>query len=699
MSVNSGRDPAKIAAGSDVKKPPKKKRKKAEDDFIVEGDYNELDEDLIELSDCETYGRPERGFTQPRSLKRPRMTRNKNVIVLSGPHGCGKSAMVYAVAKELEFDVFEISSSSRRSGKDIQDRVGDMTENHLVNHKRDKPVDIKDQASTDETETEHIRQAFQEDLQSGRQGTMTSFFTSKSKASSKPKVQPKVQPKALDAAKSKPISGAQPTLFGSTRKTQKQSLILLEEADILFEEDQQFWFQVNKIASQSKRPIVITCNNEQLIPMHEMPLAAVLRLGPPPTDLAVDYLLLLAAREGHILKRKAVLDLFRCKNNDLRASITELNFWCQMSVGDRKGGLEWVYQRWPPGKDVNEQGRLLRVASEGTYQSGMGCFSHDVAMAESSTNLDKEEELAKQLWESWAIKPELENKCSSQVQRSAESPSGSLAALKQFDRIAESASAADVYCRVGLPSYEADFHEPTDPTLPPITAKESSNFTEAAPIIQIDHLSDFSTFDTNLYISSQLQIQRCFELDTYLKEFTGEPGKACRMTEAILDQKQENRTQKHLSRPDFSDAFDILASPPSTTATIATSYQLTASTFDRTFRIVAEDLAPYVRSIVAHELRLDAQRIRLGNLLSEGGTGKRGRTTRASRTALEGGRRETKRREQWFDKDLNKNLVMATAGSWAGLGTMGEDGESVSASASRTGDSLVSAQEDRDDQA
>ena len=121
----------------------------------------------------------------------------------------------------------------------------------------------------------------------------------------------------------------------------------------------------------------------------------------------------------------------------------------------------------------------------------------------------------------------------------------------------------------------------------------------------------------------------------------------------------------------FSEAFDILAIPPETSATASTSYHLFASSFDRTFGIITKDIAPYVRSIVAYESLLDAQRIRLGNLLSEGGQAgtKRSRTTRAARTAIEGGERQMKRRERWFDKDLNHQLVMHTAGkTWAGIG-------------------------------
>ena len=98
------------------------------------------------------------------------------MVVLSGPHGCGKSATIHAVAKELNFEVFEINSGARRSGKDIQDKVGDMTGNHLVNHRR-AGVSMKDEpCATGIDEGDGEDAAVQKDIDTGRQGTMTAFF-------------------------------------------------------------------------------------------------------------------------------------------------------------------------------------------------------------------------------------------------------------------------------------------------------------------------------------------------------------------------------------------------------------------------------------------------------------------------------------------------------------------------------------------
>ena len=457
-AVESRKESGKGGKGQQEKKAPKKKRK-ALDDFIVGSDDEDFDE-LVEIPDSEQYGPSPLSHRYPKSLRSSRNARDKNVIILSGPSGCGKSAAVYAVAKELGFEVFEINSSSRRTGKDVQDRVGDMTGNHLVNNKA-IGIPIEHGGASVEDEDDHLAVAFREDLESGRQGTMKSFF----QPASKPTVAPKA--KTNNKAPQKAANTKIGTLMDQKQKTlapprhQKQSLILLEEADILYEEDQQFWAQVIKLASQSKRPIVITCNDETAIPTQALPLGGILRFTPPPVELTVDCMLLLCAREGHLLRRSAVHDLYKAKGYDLRASINELDFWCQMSVGDRKGGLDWIYQRWPPGKDVDEHGRTLRVVSEGTYLSGMGWTSHDIAASGDQSGFDKEEELLKGVWQDWGIDPVAMAETEPLISRESSNPQahisdtasrGSLGDLKKFDQILGTLSAADQYSRIGLPS-------------------------------------------------------------------------------------------------------------------------------------------------------------------------------------------------------------------------------------------------------
>jgi len=129
-----------------------------------------------------------------------------------------------------------------------------------------------------------------------------------------------------------------------------------------------------------------------------------------------------------------------------------------------------------------------------------------------------------------------------------------------------------------------------------------------------------------------------------------------------------------VSRIDFAFAFDPIAASESVTAV---SY-LDPSVLDRTFKMIALDVAPYLRGIVAYDLSLQKQRLQLSSLVSEGGKAaqgsKRMRTTRAALSALEGGSRSTTRGERWFKAEVNPYLVMKTGGKgWANMWPEGTD--------------------------
>jgi len=204
-------------------------------------------------------------------------------------------------------------------------------------------------------------------------------------------------------------------------------------------------------------------------------------------------------------------------------------------------------------------------------------------------------------------------------------------------------------------------------------------------------ISDFHNFDSSIFTQTQLSLHRLRKSSSNLGSHQEHDDPVINeriLTSGILHNITKEDTDSTLTRWNFSNAFDILASHSSVSSNTSSPYPLTASSFDRPFNIIVEDLAPSVRAIVAHDLRLENQQIRLSNLLSEGGTGKRLRTTRASRVAREGGRRESKRRDQWLPKDLKKFLVMATAGkTWAALGALPDESDQ-----SRTSESLASSQ-------
>lgn len=630
----------------------KKRRHKKLEGFVVSSDEEANDMDEISDDGADWYLSAGRGDTKKTVVRSGDLSdrgskasgRLTNAVLLSGPHGCGKTATVYAIAKELDFEIFEINAGARRSGKDILERVGDMTRNHLVHHQQ------KDDAQRDDTTGD--------DLKSGKQGMMTSFFKPKLSQSTKGASNPEQTSKAPPP----------PSQDKKLNRDQKQSLILLEEVDILYEEDKQFWATVISMIAQSKRPFIMTCNNESVVPLQSLKLHGIFRLSTPPTDLAVDMLLLIAANEGHALGRRAVETLYESRGHDLRATITELNYWCQIGVGDLRGGFDWFYPRWPKGSDVDQDGHTIRVVSQDTYHTGMGWLNRDLTSAESSLPLVVPY-LHREAWEHWGVDisdhHEFED-CSSWPKNTTEqfsSRASGLALLQSIEAFTDSMSDSDI-CGPFLPHLSN--HIALDPTVPNLHAKTLDDFTIGNKVLEVASLHHYNSISLDMSTSLKLLGQSNLAERTLSSQ---DPHAIERFDEKRVTGDIEHhiktslQTDDSITRKDYSVAFDPIAASDK----IMANGYLDPSVFDREMKLLCVDVAPYVRSIVAYDQRLHNERRSRSNLLSEGGEPekKRMRTTRAALSALEGGSRATIRRERYFAADINPYLVMRTGGeSW-----------------------------------
>ncbi|KAG5981907.1 hypothetical protein E4U55_002548 [Claviceps digitariae] len=686
QSVDTGSNDSpgdKNKAKADVVVPKKRRKKYKEDDFIVDTDdeasgLEEILEDGDEEdTDADFWQANKKSVVRPISTKSREAGRLRNTIVLSGPHGCGKTAAVYAVAKELDFEVFEINSSSRRNGKDVLERIGDMTRNHLVQPHRAQATPAADNGSGDASDASQATTAGNES-RSSKQGVMTAFFKSKSKSKEKSKASKK----------------------SATPKTQKQSLILVEEADILYEEDKQLWTTLMGMINQSKRPFVITCNDESLIPLQSLNLHGIFRFTPAPTPWAVDLCILIAAHEGHALRRGAVEALYQSRNFDLRATLCDLNFWCQIGVGDRRGGFDWFYSRWPKGCDLDERGHVVRVISQDTYRHGMGWLGRDALLSERS-GLDTEREVLQQSWNFWhvdmggdwcqssdmtALARDMEReakKCCDE-QGPEQKQKKQAVALEALDDFYLTQSDADLLSG-GI--FAAHLKEKMDPSLPKLTSRAREDFTIGRSLLDAQEVFSHTTHGQSMSLALKSEARRRLlsASQRILEPREGDPGgdregdrdryrdrgrvrdkarlhRPPRLLDepgaiAKLDASFGNRVQD-MTRMDIAWAFDPIAVAPKAQATS----HLEPSVFDRTMRLIVVEVAPWVRGIVAFEHQLMQERQKLSSLLSDGGTRKRMRNTRSAYSALEGGERRSTRKERYFGDALTTSLVMRTGG-------------------------------------
>ncbi|KAK0388358.1 hypothetical protein NLU13_4603 [Sarocladium strictum] len=648
QSVDTGSSNPEAKSSSKPEKPPKRRKKNKLDGFIVDSDddadeLNCIPDEDDEDSSAETLPTI-RTVIRNRAKDSKVSGRLKNAVLISGPHGCGKTAAVYAVAKELDYEIFEINSSSRRSGKDLMEKVGDMTRNHLVQqHRAEKAAPGDGDGET----TNEVR--------SGKQGMMTSFFKPKPGTSDK-------------GTKSKKAADKPADLKSSPPKAQKQSLILVEEVDVLYKEDTQFWAALMGMISQSRRPFILTCNDESLVPTQSLALHGIFRFAPPPTDLAVDLCLLVAANEGHALQRDAVEAAYTSRGKDLRATLLDLNYWCQLGVGDRRGGFDWFLLRWPRGCDVDANGDTVRVVSEDTYTKGMGWIGRDAVIADNDS-LDTDEEVMQQLWNLWQVpvgdwQESLDlHSWAGDISASSQDPSNKLDILEAYDDFCEAMSISDL-CSDG--QFGSPYQQKIDATLPGLPNKMRDDFIIGRQLLEADPVSP-STCSSVVMSQCLASLARRSLLDrTENACVSGAAAILNPLTESsavsTLNASFESKPRP-LTRYDLSLAFDPLA-----ISDRALINSLDPSVFDRTLRLIVLDVAPWVRGIMAYDNRLMQERSKLSSLLSEGGNGKgrkRMRTTRAALSALEGGERKLTRGEKWF-KGVGTGLVMRTGGEgWA----------------------------------
>ncbi|KAL8916444.1 MAG: hypothetical protein Q9208_008510 [Pyrenodesmia sp. 3 TL-2023] len=630
--------------------PKRKKRKRAEelDGFVISSDEeaDEMDE-LADGAPADTFqaqdARNQRTLIKTHDAAKlaegtDMGEKVTNAVVLSGPNGCGKTAAVYAVAQELGFEVFEINAGSRRSGKDIFDKVGDMSRNHLVNQSRAAEAG---ESSVVDTHTPPTDDALKQDIESGRQGTMNAFLQPK-KANGKP----------ITAVKRREKHHTIETK--AKQNVQKQSLILLEEVDVLFEDDKQFWATTVELILQSRRPVVMTCTDTRLLPLDDLALFGILRFKQPPVGLATEYLSLLAANEGHLLSREALMALYTVKGKDLRASITELQFFCQMAVGDTKGGLEWMLNQThvDNAQDIVSQ----RVISDGTYPKGMGWLDQQRRPPIQEHEVDREIDAMTAIRVGWGIDlaDNYDFLCAEVSRSSPANRSDIFKDLETFDLVCDALSAADTLL---CPGFRPSLALPLDVSAPEMSEKDRTNYIEGSTLLQADALSDYSGVSDSIAAAV-----RVFGRRTLFS--TAQPPSLHPLDEQVIidalpKMVQAQKYPKLVTLETVSSAFTPISNPSRGSQAGKGPF---LSTFESPTCTVATDIAPYVRSIVSYDLRLEEQRKQLELASHSRRDGKQARRTRASRAALEGGNKASTRRERWFPTNTDYGAVLRTGG-------------------------------------
>ncbi|THD20338.1 hypothetical protein D915_008867 [Fasciola hepatica] len=256
--------------------------------------------------------------------------RSKAYLLL-GPTGVGKTSMVYALANDMGFKVFELNPATRRSGKDLSDQFQVALESHHVSKEH-----LVQSFSTFHM-TNLVKSSFDRtSLKKKRQSRNASNF-----------FQPRTESNGSVKKKipNKKVSGGQ-ALKGLNLSC--NSLVLLDEVDVLFDSDRGFWSGLDNLLQLGRRPIILTASNPCVV--NELPIAAhVCRIKPPDLNLVIPFLRVVCLAEGHMLnatEAKFVCQMVRSEQHtfeicsshapsshlDLRRVLTALQWYATSSV-------------------------------------------------------------------------------------------------------------------------------------------------------------------------------------------------------------------------------------------------------------------------------------------------------------------------------------------------------------------------------
>ncbi|KAA0705810.1 ATPase family AAA domain-containing protein 5 [Triplophysa tibetana] len=285
-----------------------------------------------------------------------------NTLLITGPTGVGKTAAVYACAQELGFKVFEVNSSSQRSGRQILSQLKEATQSHQVDIQgvnSQKPsyfscysstsINTKPGASPRKVNSpRRVVSSPRKPPQSPRSNplrrgglaptSLASFF--KAGATPAGKEANNQDKKALTGLKTCPkketvkkgTEGSCATPASTKISAEDQgkraatSLILFEEVDIIFDDDTGFLAAIKTFNATTKRPVILTTSDLTFGATFDGFFEEIHFKAPSVADVS-SYLQLLCLAENmrtDVRDVSSLLDWNRC---DIRQSLLHLQFW------------------------------------------------------------------------------------------------------------------------------------------------------------------------------------------------------------------------------------------------------------------------------------------------------------------------------------------------------------------------------------
>ncbi|CAL9752889.1 unnamed protein product [Musa acuminata subsp. burmannicoides] len=222
-----------------------------------------------------------------------------NVLLITGPVGSGKSAAIYACAKEQGFIIIEANASELRNGANIKRKFQEAMGSHRYN-----------------------RWSFDDTIGSSKQNLDV--------APGMPNMRDNVK---FDSFTLKAPTDTQENFHTECSRNKEnrvaiKTLILFEDVDTVFEEDCGFISSVLQLAETAKRPIILTSNSKNPV-LPPLLNRLVLNFELPSAAELFWHLYMICASEKAQISAHLLEQLIISCLGDIRKIIMLLQFWCQ----------------------------------------------------------------------------------------------------------------------------------------------------------------------------------------------------------------------------------------------------------------------------------------------------------------------------------------------------------------------------------
>lgn len=222
----------------------------------------------------------------------------KNVLLITGPVGSGKSAAIYACAREQGFKVIEVNTSSLRNGAYVRQTFGEGVDSLGLTHWLAE--DQTNQQSKDVQELQFCLPVIAENKLEVDSTKMDSRLNS--------------MENAIET--------------GSHLHTANKTLFLFEEVDVVFDEDHGFISTIFKLAETTKRPIILTSNIKRPVLPHQLDRLVLDFKAPSCNELLYHASMVCAFEKVHV-SYCLLAHIIKACVGDIRRILMLLQFWCQ----------------------------------------------------------------------------------------------------------------------------------------------------------------------------------------------------------------------------------------------------------------------------------------------------------------------------------------------------------------------------------